>query len=100
MYVVLLFSFGRSRLEIGSGQKTKEENCKEEDEDINRSVVLRGRVVFHLDPGHDVTRSEGTRRAEAAVKLICWLSFIVTSPLAGTWTPPHATSQYVAGVCV
>ena len=59
MYVVLLFSFGRSRLEIGSGQNTKEENCKEEDEDINRSVVLRGRVVAsHLDPGHDVTRSE------------------------------------------
>lgn len=59
---MLLFRFGRSRLEIGSGQKTKKENCKEEDEDINRGVVLGGRVVaFHLDLGHDVTRSEGTR---------------------------------------
>lgn len=56
MYVVLLFRFGRSRFEIGGGQKTEEEDCKEEDEDINRNVVIHGRVkAFHLDLGHDVT---------------------------------------------
>lgn len=56
MYVVLLFSVGRSRSEIGSGQETEEENCKEEDEDINRNVVIRkGVQTFHLDLGHDVT---------------------------------------------
>ncbi|KAJ5507265.1 hypothetical protein N7527_009408 [Penicillium freii] len=69
----------RSRSEIG-GQETEEENCKEEDEDINRNVVIRkGVKSFHLDLGHDVTivigkgtNHLGTGRAEAAVKLICW----------------------------
>jgi len=56
MYMVLLFRFGRSRSEIGSGQKTEKEDCKEEDEDINRNVVIRrGFKVFHLDLDHDVT---------------------------------------------
>jgi hypothetical protein len=55
---MLLFTFNRSRSEIGSGQET-EDNCKEEDEDINRNVVTRrGVKVFHLDLGHYVTTGD------------------------------------------
>ena len=48
---------------------------REKDGDFDRNVVIHWRVqVFHLDLGHDVTigTQNGTGRAEAAVKLICW----------------------------
>jgi hypothetical protein len=56
MYAVLLIVFGRLRFELGRGQKTEEKDCKQEDKDINRNVVVCRRVkAFHLYVGRDVT---------------------------------------------